>query len=78
MENKLKTIISEVLNIDVNSIDNNTSSQTVATWDSLNHMNIILATEEQFGIIFDDEEMLKLTSFVSLLAALKNYKETNP
>jgi acyl carrier protein len=74
MENKLKIIIAEVLNVDVNSIDADTSNQTIATWDSLNHMNIILATEEQFGIIFDDEEMLRLTSYASLLAALKNRK----
>ena len=60
IEAKIKTIMSEILDIAVEDIDENATPDTVEDWDSLNHMNLVLALEEEFGILFDDDEILEL------------------
>ncbi len=34
----------------------------IATWDSLNHMNLIVALEEEFNVRFSEEEINELLS----------------
>ena len=77
MEKKIKEIIAGVLNVEVNLIDDFASMNTLKNWDSLNHMNIILAIEEDLGVTFDDEQMLKLTSYSLILKAVKQKKKGN-
>lgn len=62
MKDKIKQIISQVLNLPINQIGDDASTQNIHNWDSLNHMNIIFAVEEQLGITFDDDEIMTLTS----------------
>jgi acyl carrier protein len=38
-------------------------------WDSLGHINIISAMEEEFGIVFTDDEILNIKSFTDALLA---------
>ena len=45
IENRIKTVMSSVLNISKSEIHNKTSSDTIKSWDSLKHMNIIVGLE---------------------------------
>jgi acyl carrier protein len=36
---------------------------TLDSWDSMNHMNLILALEEEFKISFTDDDIAQLVSF---------------
>ncbi|MCK2055478.1 acyl carrier protein [Methylobacterium sp. 37f] len=62
-EMKLKSVIAAILEIDENSIDQNTSMDNVESWDSIKHMDLILAVEEEFGVSVPDEEAADLTSY---------------
>jgi acyl carrier protein len=75
MEDQIKSILASVLNIDPSSINENSSSKTLEKWDSLYHMNIIIAVEEAFGITFEDEEIPGLTSFKGLATAIEKHKK---
>lgn len=72
MENELKKILASVLEIDIETIDAETSEETVENWDSLKQMNIIAALEEQFNIEFDDEETVLLNSYELFLESLRD------
>ncbi len=72
MENKLKQIIAAVFEINVEDINENSSSDTIENWDSLKQMNLVVAIEEQFSVEFDDEEIVLLNSYYLLLESLKN------
>lgn len=74
MENRIKKIIATVLNVEEVLINENSSTQTLENWDSLNHMNIVFAIEEEFGITFDDEELMQLTSIQKIIEAVKKRK----
>ena len=63
LNERIKEIIALVLEVDPSSIDENSSSDTLPQWDSLHHMNLILALEEDFGISIPDEEVADLTSY---------------
>ena len=40
----------------------NSSPDTVDGWDSLQHLNLILALEEEFGISFSESQMIEMLS----------------
>ena len=63
IENRIKTVISSVLNISKSEIHNKTSSDTIKSWDSLKHMNIIVGLEEEFDIEFDADEIGNLLNY---------------
>lgn len=58
----LYTILSGVLNIPVNIISEDSSADTIATWDSISHVNLILALESQYGIQLDPAEAMDIQS----------------
>ena len=62
MKDRIKLIIAQVLNIPIENVSDEASTKTIPNWDSLNHMNIIFAVEEQLGITFEDDEIMNLTS----------------
>lgn len=71
MENRVKKVIAEILDIEINSINDNTSPETVESWDSLKQMNIIVALEEEFDIEFSDEDIVEMLSFRLICEAIK-------
>lgn len=62
-EEKLKLVMAAVLNVDPKQIDESTSKDTISSWDSLKHMNLILALEEEFGVSIPDEDAANLSSY---------------
>jgi acyl carrier protein len=61
MENRIKKVMSDVFDIDIESINNDSSPDNIENWDSLKHMNLIVALEEEFEIEFDDEAIVDST-----------------
>ncbi|KAF0151573.1 MAG: hypothetical protein FD143_1706 [Ignavibacteria bacterium] len=57
---ELKTVILKQLNLDDFDLQGETIAPQVPGWDSLNHINIILAVEQKFGIKFKSRELLQL------------------
>jgi acyl carrier protein len=60
MITKVKEIIAIVLNISPAAIKDNISPESVAAWDSMKHMDIILALEDEFDITFTDQEIVAM------------------
>jgi acyl carrier protein len=66
VENKIKYIMSSVFGIHKNEIHDNVSPDTVESWDSLKHMDLIVSLEEEFEIEFSDEEIIKMMNYKSI------------
>lgn len=62
-------VFKSVLKVD--SISNQDSMSTVATWDSLRHIKLILALEERFGICFETAAISEITSFKAIVGAVQ-------
>ena len=63
MEDRVKEVIANVLNISAEMITDNSSPDTLDGWDSLKQMNIIIALEEEFDIRFTDVQVADMLNF---------------
>jgi len=70
IENKLKKIMSKILKVDVSELNADSSPDNIETWDSLQHMNLVLGLEQSFNVSFDDEEIIQLLSYEIILVTL--------
>ena len=66
MEDKIKQTMAAVFSIDVSEISDNASPEIIENWDSLRHMNLLVALEEEFKIEFTDNEIVAVINFLSL------------
>ena len=66
MEDDLKAIMAEVLELPVGSVDESTSMETVGSWDSLRHMELIVAVEHRFQVEFEAQETLEMTNLAGI------------
>ena len=57
---ELKEVILKQLDLDDFDLKDETIAPEVPGWDSLNHMNIILAVEKHFKVKFRSYELLRL------------------
>ena len=58
--------MSAVFGLSVDQINEESSSDTIELWDSLKHMNLIVALEEEFKVEFTDNETLEMINFLTI------------
>lgn len=68
----LRSIFEAVLGPDVRLESEHDGPETVPEWDSLNHLNLILAIESEFGIQFETSEIPELTTVGAIQARLRS------
>jgi acyl carrier protein len=59
---KIRQTVSDVLGVPLKDITDDTSPDTVEGWDSVAHLNLIMALEENLGMGFTPEETMDMTS----------------
>ncbi len=69
----VRRIVSDVFEIPEESVKPDSSPDNVETWDSIHHLNMVLALEQEFGVQFTPEEIEQLLS-VELIVALVEEK----
>jgi acyl carrier protein len=72
-EGKLKQVIADVFGIEIKTIGENTSVDTVREWDSLKHLNLVLALESEFDISFTEEQTVQILSYPLIKAILEEH-----
>ena len=63
MEKRIKQVMASVFDINDSDIDENASPDTIGAWDSLHHMNLIVALEEEFNVSFTEDDMSNLLNY---------------
>ena len=67
VEQTIKDLMAIVLNVDAATIDEGTSMDNTPGWDSANHINLVLALEEEFSVSFEVSEFELMTSFFDIV-----------
>ena len=67
MEDRIKNVMAAVFNLTVDTINDNASVDTIESWDSLKHMDLIIALENEFDITIPDDEVVNMLSFGVIL-----------
>jgi acyl carrier protein len=70
MEERIRQIMADVLDLDPRSIDGGTAMDSVDSWDSLTHINLCLGLEQDFQVFFTVPEMEAMLSYEDIIRVL--------
>lgn len=68
-----KAVLASILEISEESINDASSPENVAAWDSFNGLMLISALEKEYGIKFDIDEVFDIKDFRDIKNALKKH-----
>lgn len=69
-DERLLAVFTSVFGLDPSRFRPGDSYETIPEWDSVNHINLILALEAEFGVEFDPGEIAELASVEAIRARL--------
>jgi acyl carrier protein len=64
---KVVLAASRVLGVSIGDLSGDASSETIEAWDSLKHMGLMLALEQEFGIRFTDDQIVENLSIEQIV-----------
>lgn len=67
MEAQIKSLVSNLFDVDVESLSLESSPDDIEKWDSLGHMNLVAAVEEEFEIELSDEDIDDMANIALLI-----------
>lgn len=62
MRPSIESLVATTLNIPEDQVTPESDMTTLQNWDSLGHINLVLAIEETFGVIVDEDAVVELIS----------------
>lgn len=69
-QDRVLQVISNVLNVPRDKLSIDSSPESIEQWESMKHINLVLAIEEEFDVQFDDEQIAELQSVKSIITAV--------
>lgn len=75
IEARVRGVIADVFGLDPQEVGPGTSIETVEAWDSLQHLTVVLALEEEFEIQLDDEQTVAAVSFPAMTQVVRERLE---
>jgi acyl carrier protein len=73
IKTRARAALAKALKVAPETISDTASQMDLSQWDSVRHMNVVLALENDFDIEFDDAELPTLTSLPLLVAAIEKH-----
>lgn len=73
MDEELNKIIMEVLDLEDDELTDDLTPETADYWDSLNHLRMITAIEQAFGIKLSMEEIQSIESVAGLRETVRRH-----
>lgn len=70
--NQVQAVAADVFQVPTVQIDPSTSPETLESWDSVQHLNLVLALEQQFGVQFEPSEMEMMTNIGAVTELLQS------
>lgn len=70
IDTRIKQTMASVFGVAEATLTDASSPNTIASWDSLNHVHLIMALEGEFGVTFEPDQALALTSIPAIRKAV--------
>ena len=71
---KYQDIFTKSLSIDSKKFNENLKYNEIQEWDSIGHMSLMSALEEDFGITMETDDIVDFSSYKKGMEILKKYK----
>jgi len=72
LELQVRQIVADTLNLPLASVPADASMNSLAEWESLAHLMLVLSLEQEFGRQFSPEEVESMKSIQQIVARLKS------
>jgi len=72
VDKEIKKIMSDLFEIQEDTITNDTSIHNVENWDSLNHIQLVALIEEKFKMTLTADEITKMINFAEIIKILQD------
>jgi acyl carrier protein len=66
MDRRIAEVFSEVFQVPPEQVTDSLSPQDVTGWDSLGHVRLVTQLQEQFGVEFDVDEIMRMENVAEI------------
>jgi acyl carrier protein len=74
VEDKIRAIMADILKVPADTIGTDAAIGSVPNWDSTAHMKLVLALEDEFGIVLHEDQIVEMTSFPRICATVRDLR----
>jgi acyl carrier protein len=67
---RVRGIAADVLEVPVAQLESDSSPENIETWDSVHHLNLVLALEQEFNLQFEPEEVDQIGNVGQIVAVI--------
>ena len=72
LDDAIRQVIAGTFDVAPETVDERTCRETLAAWDSLGQISLVMALEERFDVGIDVEHIASLTSFAAVRDLLES------
>lgn len=69
---RVRQLVSDIFAVPLEQVDSNSSPETIEAWDSMQHLNLVLAVEDRFNLQFTPEEMEQMRSVEQIVTMVES------
>ena len=74
LKQKIISIMADIFELDAADIPDDASPGVIENWDSIRHMNLVVALEEEFDVRFNDTDIVDLITIPLIESIIKEMK----
>ena len=75
IERQVRQVAADVLNLPLDRVTRETSPDTVQNWDSVQHLNLVLALEAAMGIQLEPEDIERIRTVGAAIDVVEEKKK---
>ena len=75
---QIRTIASDIFGVSADNIIPASTPESIETWDSIQHLNLVLALEEKFGLQLSPEEIEQMKSVGEVIKLVEGKLQAAP
>ncbi len=73
MDEKLRQLLSDVFGVGGKEITESSTANDIDTWDSIKHLQLVIALEQSYGVELDTDEISNLRSVKDIVECLRSH-----
>ena len=73
---RVQSVASDIFGIPADRITAESSPETIENWDSIQHLNLVLAIEEKFGVQLEPEDIEQMKNIGAVAALVEKLQST--
>ncbi len=74
IRNSIVKVIARIMKVAPDSINDESSPDTILIWDSGRHIDLVISLEEEFDITFDEQQIIDMMNVGLVVEVIKEIK----